>query len=493
MTDPTRRRRRLRLPRARVLFTSLGALSVVGAGLALPLGLTPPQPQYTDVPMVTVSQDEVSVVCPGAPQLPDAEAGAEVTYDLELDTGAEVMETQTQIVSLPPHSPEAEFGQVGEELQSAQAVSQLKDTGPSPITAHYPVSSEQLPQVVGSTYGVMEQGDLRGMVAGTCFTPSSTTWLVGGETEVGSSTQLVLTNPAETPARVRVQGWSGVGPIGSEVVELVEPGTTKVVLTETMERTDRLAYHITTEGGQVGAYLVTFSLDGIVPQGVSYVTPGAQPALDTFVGPLHLDEYDQDYQAHLRIANPGDEASEVAVTLFGPEGAQELGGTDGLTVEAGAVSDIPLATGQAGDYTLHINTTQPVVAGAYMTMEGSHDSDLGGTPSDISWLPSAQPASELLLPTPEDSRALVANPSADEVSLKVEYIQNNGETTPGEELVIPGMTTVEIDPEQETLGIKVTGGVVVGATHVTQDDLLASLSAISAEHEEASIGVVGQN
>src|SRR5699024_7136328 len=154
---------------------------------------------------------------------------------------------------------------------------------------------------------------LRGMAAGQCQHPSSSIWFVGGDTAVGSSTQLVITNAGQTPARVTITGWTAIGPTSGEIVELVEPGQSNVVFTETLDRTDRVAFHVSVEGGQVGAYLATMSLDGIIPAGVSLVNPGAPPALDTLMGPIHLEGFENDqWQSELRILNPGDEVAQVA-------------------------------------------------------------------------------------------------------------------------------------------------------------------------------------
>lgn len=489
------RRRRGRMRRLAALAGTLGVLGLVAGAVVLPLTMPPPQPHYVDVPTVEVASGETLLVCPGAPQLPGAEAAAEVTYDLDLDTGAQVMETRSVLVALSDLADGARVGSVGERGQLAEPVTTVKDIGATPLAALYPSLDSQPNQVGGISIGHMEQGDLRGMVGAPCLPPSASSWLIGGTTEVGSSTQLVLTNPGETPAQVRVQGWSAVGPIGGEIVELVEPGSTKVVLTETLERTDRLAYHVTSEGGQVGAYLLTSSLDGIIPQGVSYVAAGAPPALDSFVGPLRLEKYGAEREASLRIANPGEEPAELSITLLGPNGPEELGGTQDLTVESGVVTDIPLAASQPGDYTLHIDATHPVVASAQMTSPGEEDPDLGGRPVDLAWLPSGHPATDLLIHTPDQARAVVANPSADDVEVEVAFVDGQGQVLKSEQFVIPGLHTQELPTLEDAVGVRVTGGVLVGSSQVDrgQGELIAAIPASTTETDQLSVGIVVDN
>src|SRR5690606_21698813 len=67
------------------------------------------------------------------------------------------------------------------------------------------------------------QGDLRGLAAAPCQTPTTEQWLLGGSTELGSSARLVLQNPNRTAATVEVEVW---GPAGR--LELAGPATFSV-------------------------------------------------------------------------------------------------------------------------------------------------------------------------------------------------------------------------------------------------------------------------
>lgn len=482
--------------RSRYLLTGVGAALVVGGALALPMGLTPVEPQYLDVEPVEISAGATSLVCPGAPQLSTAEAASEVSYDLELDTGAPQMEARTTLVAVAQLAGDAEVGGVGGSASGAPAVV-AQDADAAPILARYEPVGGRAASVTGVTLGHAEAGDLRGMVAGACLAPSSSHWLVGGNTEVGSSTQLILTNPGETPARVRVQAWTGVGAAAGEIAELVEPGDSTVVLTETLERTDRLAFHVSAEGGQVSAYLNTASLEGIVPAGVSQVGAGAPPALDTYVGPVHLEEFDHpERQTELRIVNPGTDAAEVSITLLGPGGEDPLAGAQDLTVDPGVVTDVPVAAPEAGEYTLHITSTAPVAASARTSVEGEHSSDLDGAPIDISWLASGQPAQEAMLVSAEGATLAAANPSPEPAEVQVEHIDDEGAVAATQVLALDPLHTTLIELHDQAVAIRLTGAPLLATAQYQRESagpLIAAVPAVWGGPGGASLGVVADN
>lgn len=483
--------------RGRFLLSGATVLALTGIGLALPTQLTAPEPQFLDVGTVELGAGVTTLMCPGAPQLATAMGSEDVTYDLELDTGADSLTTRTVLAAAGPLDAPALIGEVGDETSHTEPRVE-QESGAAPLVARYQPQGREAPSVAGVTLGYAEEGDLRGLVAGGCAAPSANLWLPGGNTEVGSSTQLVLTNPGETAAQVRVQGWTGTGPMAGEVVELVEPGASKVVLTETMERAERVAFQVSAEGGQVSAYLTTSSLEGIVPAGVSFVTPAAAPGAEMFVGPLRLEEFDdEDWQTQLRILNPGEEAAEVSVSLLGQEGEEPLGGAENLTVEPGTVTDVPVAAPETGDYALRVVSTVPVTASAHTAVTGEESADVGGTPVDGSWLPSGNITAEAMFPTEGDPTIAIANPSPEDTDVLVEGIGEDGEVLESEEFAVAAAQTVGVEVPQEAIAVRVTGGYLLATAQYEIDSvsgrLIAAVPATWAGRAGTDVSVVVTN
>src|SRR5690625_7948732 len=94
MTIPLSRANRWK-NRARYLISGAAVLALTGVGLALPTQLTAPEPQFLDVPEVELGAGVTTLMCPGAPQLTTAMGSGEVTFDMELDTGADALPTTT--------------------------------------------------------------------------------------------------------------------------------------------------------------------------------------------------------------------------------------------------------------------------------------------------------------------------------------------------------------------------------------------------------------
>lgn len=482
--------------RSRALLSAAAGLALVGVGMALPEQLDAPQPEFFAIDAVELAPGERTLLCPAAPQLTTAMGSDDVSYDLDLEPGDSMIETKTRFVVVEESSIDAYVGELGEETARRSPVVEI-DGGVAPIIGRYLPGEEQTPLVAGVRLGHAETGDLRGLAAGGCVHPSASTWLVGGDTEVGSSTQLVLTNPSEVAARVRVEGWTSLGAM-PELVELLEPGASKVVLTETMQRADRVAFHVAAEGGQVGAHLTTSTLQGIVPAGVSYVGPAAAPGIETFVGPLHLEEFDDDgWQTALRILNPGEEPASISVSLLGPEGEEPLAGAQDLTVDPGVVSELPIAAPAAGQYTVKIASDVPVTGAARTIAAGEYSEDLDGRPEDLSWLPSGNLTDDSVLLVAPDAMIAVANPTPESAEVSVAQVDSQGEVLSERGLSLGAGQTREVEVAPEAVAVRISGGVFVASAQyrveLDSGSLIAAVPGAGGGGSIRSVNVVVTN
>lgn len=237
------------------------------------------------------------------------------------------------------------------------------------------------PGAAASIGSITTAGDLRGIAAATCVRPGISQWLVGGSTEVGSSAQLVLQNPGRTPATVQVEVWGpgGRAVLGAGSQHLVGPGQEVVALVEAAAPEQRrTVVHLTATGGLVSAYLQHNTLDGLVPLGVDFVMPGAEPTTSLAVtGVLSTGAaVDDPHAPQLRLLAPGAEPASVRLAVYGKEGLVHLRGADTIRLDAGVVTDVSLGGLPAGSYAITVASDVPVVAGASEDRRGATDPDL---------------------------------------------------------------------------------------------------------------------
>ena len=167
--------------RARFLLSGAAVLALTGLGLALPTQLTAPEPQFLDVPEVELGAGVTTLMCPGAPQLTTAMGSGDVSYDLELDTGADALTTRTVLTAAGALEDPALIGELGDETSRTEPQVEL-ESGAAPLVARYRPAGREAPSVAGVTLGHAEEGDLRGLVAGGCVAPSANLWLPGRNT-----------------------------------------------------------------------------------------------------------------------------------------------------------------------------------------------------------------------------------------------------------------------------------------------------------------------
>ncbi|SDD57954.1 hypothetical protein SAMN05216410_3557 [Sanguibacter gelidistatuariae] len=261
---------------------------------------------------------------------------------------------------------------------------------------------------------VTSAGDLRGLAAAACQDPGITQWLVGGGTELGTTTELVLSNPSRTPATVTLDLWGAGGELvlAGPSTYLVPPGgQVTTLLGGLAAEQNRLVARVSSSGALVTAYLQHTVLDGLTPLGVDYVVAGDSPATAQVLTGVTVEasEVTDADVATLRVLAP--EANGTAtVRVLGADGQQVLRGASTIDLVAGAVSDVSLAGLPAGTYTVVVQADTDVVAGAEMTRTGKADPKqaLIGTPKDRAWVAARHDTSGAgVAAIPAGTRALV--------------------------------------------------------------------------------------
>lgn len=283
----------------------------------------------------------------------------------------------------------------------------LTSAGPVPLQASRAASA---PPMSAVQLSLARSGDLRGFTALTCTTAATQTWLVGGGTQVGRRGQLLLANPAATPAEVdvTVHGPDGVieAPSGTGVVVPAQ-GQVALRVDALAPEQDAVAVHVQARSGRVTASLHDSYVRGLTPGGVDDVTPSAPasarqvvPGISVAVaaGQTLPTSASLPGAVAVRVVNPGTSEVVARVRLLGDAGEVVLPEAV-LSIGAGAVRDLPITGVPAGVYAAVVEADSPVVAGAIVgrTAAGGQiagtPAAVGATvpPSEFGWASSVEP------------------------------------------------------------------------------------------------------
>ncbi|KHL02254.1 DUF5719 family protein [Sinomonas humi] len=373
-------KRRLR----RALGVAAGVV-VLGAGTGLvvaanavpaPAALRPGTAPSVDVPV-----GQTVGVCPGPAELlqgtpvqGDPQFSPASTTASSLLTAAVLGEPSG---ALPASSINGVDGSVLQKVSDPQkasatppssapaVVASRATTGPALLTAS---ALEDRPSSAAALFRyTATDGDLRGLAAGPCASPSNDLWLGGASTTVGRTSVLYLTNPTTTPASVDLDFYGdqplGQVPAGSRGIQ-VPPGTTKSFVLGGFEPGQRnLSVHVRSSGGPVAAVIQQSTLRGLTPGGVDFLTPVGAPSTRAVATGVELqdpaassalasqDGFD-DATAALQVTVPGAANAIVQIRVFGQNGPVTLPSGAVFTAKAGSVTEIPLAGLPAGKYSI---------------------------------------------------------------------------------------------------------------------------------------------
>ncbi|WP_402466816.1 DUF5719 family protein [Isoptericola aurantiacus] len=340
---------------------------------------------------VAVDPGEDVLVCPRPVRLP---RGADVGDD---QFGATPVETRSRLAA-------AISGASGAITLGRLDGSRRSDLAPGPdaaVTAGEAAGVRALRATPesGGTLGAAgavssrtATGDLRGLAAASCRRPATDHWLVGGDSEVGSSALLAVQNPSPRPAAVTLEvfGPAGAVPVGGQGTFTVAAGEQTVVRLDSLAPEQRrLAVHVTAVGARVTASLQTQGIDGLVPAGVDLVEPGAAPARSLAVTGVvsRGEDLDDEHAPVLWLVAPGQDAGSARVGVYGPDGPVRLRGAEEVDLEPGTVVGVPLGGLGAGTYTVTVDADVPVTAGARMSVPGTapEKAVIEDTPYDVAW------------------------------------------------------------------------------------------------------------
>ncbi|MGF9664295.1 DUF5719 family protein [Arthrobacter crystallopoietes] len=325
-------------------------------------------------------------------------------------------------------------------------------------------------------------GDLRGLAAANCLTPSNDFWLLGASTTVGASSVLNLYNASETPSTVDLELIGAAGAIqaaGSRGLLLAPGESRSLVLAGLAAGQESLAVHVSSSGGAVAGTIQQSVLRGLTPGGVELLQPGNGPGLREVVTGIEVQDakvarqirgqsgYEKAAPA-LEVVVPGSGDATLEVRLFGPKGQVELPGGGVLTAAAGSVLSIPLDSLPAGTYSADISSNVSINAAARVSRGTGTDK-----PVDFGWAPSSGRLGNehlAVLPPGGSSKLSFTAPDGD-AQISLRPVDSKGNIGAERKVAVPAGTTVTAGAKDggdtAALLVSATGEAVYGSQIVT--------------------------
>ena len=316
----------------------------------------------------------------------------------EVDTPRYVPQDGRQQVVCPPAH--IRLGEMGAATAGAAGITQPAvdgaDAASIPLTGvdgaelaviSAPASSDT---VSGVQRVSVSDDDMSGRALAACTAPSWSQWLVGGSTQTGRQSSIVLANPGEQTARVSLEVFDIDGAVagtgGSQIV--IDAGSAQVLdLASLSVGSASPAVRISSEGSPVSAFLQQSTIRGLEPGGVDVLestvaVSGEQHFAGVPIGDGHGhgSEGLADAEPALRIVADGAEAQ---VRLTFDDGSGDPIVTD-VRVPATSVYELPLGELGEGVYSISLESQQSIAAGIRLTPLDTEDH------SDFAWMSPAR-------------------------------------------------------------------------------------------------------
>lgn len=388
--------RRLARFGARFLAAAVG-LAVFGGALG---GATLiPWPSVETVPPSTVvapKPSEQQRVCPGG-LYAVAEDSSQARAATSVGPAAAVYGARAR-----PDDP-ADLAANASELAAVDDTS--GGTGTAPLLLTVPVADDATtpPLVAGSQSQTAATETLGGLAVAACAEARSDSWIVGGSTDVGRTSLLLLSNPTTVLATVDLSVFGETGPVDAPGATgiLVQPGEQRIVsLAGLAPNVKSPVVHVESSGGQVAATLQQSRIRGIEPGGVELLGASSGPALDQVIAGLQVttpptrgaagitvEGFPEDTPS-VRVLVPGDESATVDVGVTSATGGA-AGDSVQVEIEPGIATEIPFPALVPGSYSVELTSDQPIVTGARTATEG--------TTQDFAWYAASDVLAESFL------------------------------------------------------------------------------------------------
>jgi hypothetical protein len=260
------------------------------------------------------------------------------------------------------------------------------DRDGAPLLLRVPaVEGATTPALVAGSQSQTADGEtLAGLAVAACGEATGDAWLVGGSTDIGRTSLILLSNPTTVLATVdlTVFGETGVVDAPGAAGILVQPGAQRIIsLAGLAPNLKSPVVHVQSHGGQVAAALEQSVIVGINPGGVELLGPSAGPALEqTIAGVLvaskssagaanDADAVPDDVPS-VRLMAPGDEPATVKIDVTSETGPA-AGTSVQVDLQPGIATEVPLQGLAPGSYAVRLASDRPIVAAARAAVAGT--------------------------------------------------------------------------------------------------------------------------
>ncbi len=208
-----------------------------------------------------------------------------------------------------------------------------------------------------------------GLVVAPCATRADDDWFTGLGAVDGHDSQLVIVNPGDGPAVVRLSAWGESGALaiaGDDTITLDAGEVRRVAASDLAAAETTMAVRVQRLRGEATAQVLDAGSSDV--RGSELMTASAAPAREVVVASA-----DGEGARALLMTNPGEETANVRVSALGADnGTYVLEGLDDVPVEPGTVARVDLP---AVDAPLLVSADQPVTATS--RWQGENDLALG--------------------------------------------------------------------------------------------------------------------
>ncbi|RNE59071.1 hypothetical protein EEJ31_11165 [Cryobacterium tepidiphilum] len=357
---------------------AVAAATVAGAALVDWPSLAAPVPSA----VITPEPDQQSRVCPG-PLLTLAEDSSQAS------AATSVGGAQNEYGAI-----DAQSTPVPVQATPLMAADNADaDADGSPVLLQADPAGSTLPQLAGSQSQTASAETIGGLAVAACTEAVGDAWLVGGSTDLGHTSLVLLSNPSTVAATVNLTVYGETGQVdapGSTGI-LVQPGSQRIVsLAGLAPNVNSPVVRVQSRGGQVAASLEESVVQGIETAGVELVgatnAPAAEQIIPGIVVPRPGATSGEGDAPPAEVAAPsarvltlGDEPATVQVGLISEDGAS-TGTSLQIQLQPGLATKVPLDGLAPGRYTMRLTADQPIVAAARTT-----------TTDDFAWFTASAP------------------------------------------------------------------------------------------------------
>lgn len=338
-------------------------------------------------------------------------------------------------------------------------------------------------------------GGLTGLTGAACQRPSNNLWFIGGDTNTGRESLLIVKNVTKVDSTVNLEIFNERGLVtgsGMSGISVAAGKTTVIPLASYVPKTKTFVTHLVSRGGLVAAWIQQKAIRGLASGGVDYVSPTAgfgktQAIPGVFVrgaadaAKLIGNPDFADLVPTLRVFVPGSRPATVTAQVLGST-ATTFGTVVRQTIPGGTTTDIALPGLADGDFVAIVKSDEAV--GAAIRLHRVVKKSI-----DFAWLTAAEGHTGVVglsVPTAGISKLSLVNPSNSAIELRL--IQNGGSPA-AFKVPAAGQLTLKFAPGAK-LELSGAGKALLGTLVVDVDGSLATVPLVDYKNPGGQVAVM---